>query len=110
MHELVSAARLAASCSEHCGVRFFKPHLVSKHDECELTVEAAALGTAVSVRDQAEHLAVAERSESGQDIWVELDILKAVLQIDGIEARSQIAIVDSDALQSANERLKPNLL
>ena len=71
-------------------------------------IEAAAPRIAVSVRDQAERVAVAERREGGQEVGVELDILKAVLQIDGIEACCQIPIVDPDVLQSPNERLKPN--
>ena len=56
------------------------------------------------------HLTLQAVRAREQNIGVELDILKAVLQIDGIEVRGQIAIVDSDALQSANDRFKPNFL
>ena len=88
MHELIrSATSFATSCLENRRIGLFDTDLVGKHDERKLTVKGTVLRIAVSIRDQAEHVAVAERSEGGQDIGVELDILKAVLQIDGIEAR-----------------------
>jgi hypothetical protein len=80
-----------------------------KNHKREAFAQPAPLGVAVSVRYQPKRIPTCEQVQRRQNIWIELNIFKPMLQVNLIEVRRKLGVIAAHAEQSTAKRLKTDL-
>jgi hypothetical protein len=111
MHQFFGGTTgLSASCVVDRRVWFFVADVAGKHRKPKASLETAPLRIAVPIRHQPEDIPMLKSVENGQDIRIRPDILKSVLQINGIDVGGQIRIADANNVQGTHERFEAYVL
>src|SRR6516165_12340465 len=99
MHQLLwRAAGLLACLLKNRRVGFFDTNILRKDHKREPAAQAASLRIAVAVGYESKCIPAGQRIRHRQNIRVELNVCKAMFEVNGIEVRSETVIIAAQRL------------